>query len=152
SVYQARYGLRMTAAPSGKQWTIEAAGWRAVVVEVGGGRRLFQAAGTASLDASAEAGICPAPPGKSPPPWPSRIRDGQYTLAGRQYQLPLTEPAKYTAIHGLASWVRWRCLAAEPDRVTVEHELVPRPGYPWPLRLRTEWSVDGNGLTAAHEA
>src|SRR5436309_15890931 len=109
----------MTAAPSGSQWTIEAAGRRAVVVEVGGGLRAFEADGADVLDGYGADELCPASAGKVLAPWPNRIRDGQYAFGGHEYQLALTEPAKYTAIHGLASWVRWRCVDAGPDRVTV---------------------------------
>jgi len=29
---------------------------------------------------------------------------------------------------------------------------VPQPGYPWPLHLRTTWTVGADGLVATHEA
>ena len=37
-------------------------------------------------------------------PWPGRIEDGRYTFDGEDHQLPLTEPASSTAIHGLMCW------------------------------------------------
>ncbi len=30
--------------------------------------------------------------------------------------------------------------------------MVPQPGYPWPLLLRTRWAVGPDGLSATHEA
>ncbi len=142
----------LTRAPSGAQWTIEAEGHRAVVVEVGGGLRAYRAGGVEVLDGYAEDELCPGSAGHVLAPWPNRIRDGRYTFGGERYQLPLTEPARHNAIHGLARWVRWRRVAHDASSVTVEHELVPRPGYPWPLLLRTTWSVGAAGLTASHEA
>jgi aldose 1-epimerase len=139
-------------APSGAQWTIEADGQRAVVVEVGGGLRVYRAGGVDLLDGYAEDELCAGSAGQVLAPWPNRIRDGRYTFGGEAYQLPLTEPARHNAIHGLVNWVRWQRSASSDSSVTVEHELVPRPGYPWPLFLRTTWSVEAAGLTASHEA
>jgi aldose 1-epimerase len=132
------------------QWTIGAAGRRAVVVEVGGGLRLFEVDGRSVLDGYAEDEMCPASAGRVLIPWPNRIRDGRYSFGGRDHQLAVTEPAKHNASHGLVNWVRWRCAAEEPGSVTVEHDLVPQPGYPWPLLLRTQWTVGADGLRAEH--
>jgi aldose 1-epimerase len=85
-------------------------------------------------------------------PWPNRVRDGKYTFGEADLQLPITEVARHTAIHGLVNWARWTAVAVGPDSVTLEHELVPQPGYPWPLLLRTTWTVASDGLTATHEA
>ena len=40
-------------------------------------------------------------------PWPNRIRDGAYSFGGRSLQLPLTEPSRHNASHGLVRWVAW---------------------------------------------
>ena len=37
--------------------------------------------------------------------------------------------------------------AVAPDAVTLEYDLPPQPGYPWPLLLRTRWTV-GAGRAA----
>src|SRR5262249_32215284 len=83
-------------------------------------------------------------------PWPNRIRDGQYTFDGEHLQLSLTEPERHNAIHGLVNWARWHAVDATGDSVTLAHDLVPQPGYPWPLRLQTTWSVSSAGLRAEH--
>jgi len=43
-------------------------------------------------------------------------------------------------------------VAARADELTVEHELLPQPGYPWPLLVWTTWTVGSDGLRAAHAA
>src|SRR5437762_11018156 len=41
-------------------------------------------------------------------PFPNRIRDGRYTWAGREYQLPINGPGGKHAIHGFACRHPWR--------------------------------------------
>jgi aldose 1-epimerase len=142
----------LTQAPSGAQWTLQAAGQRAVVVEVGGGLREYEAGGADVLFGYAFDEMCPASAGKVLAPWPNRIRDGKYSFGGDVHQLALTEPGRHNAIHGLVNWVRWRKVAGTESSVTVEYDIVPQPGYRWPLALRTTWSLGPDGLTAEHTA
>jgi aldose 1-epimerase len=142
----------MTQPPSGAQWTVESGGHRAVVVEVGGGLREYAVDGAEVLFGYGVEQICPASAGKVLVPWPNRIRDGRYSFGGEVHQLALTEPARHNASHGLATWERWRLASAAGDSVTVELDVVPQPGYRWPLTLRTTWTVGPDGLTASHTA
>jgi aldose 1-epimerase len=43
-------------------------------------------------------------------PFPNRIRDGRYSWDGREYQLPLDDPAGKNAIHGFAVRHPWRVI------------------------------------------
>jgi aldose 1-epimerase len=142
----------LTQAPSGTQWTIQAAGQRAVVVEVGGGLREYQVDGAEVLFGYGADEVCPASAGKVLAPWPNRIRDGRYSFGGDVHQLALTEPSRHNAIHGLVNWVRWQRVEGTESSITVEYDIVPQPGYRWPLTLRTTWSVGPDGLTAEHSA
>ena len=137
--------------PSGAQWTIAGGGHEAVVVEVGGGLRAYRADGVPYVDGYGEDELCVGGAGQVLAPWPNRIRDGQYSFGGRDFQLPLTEPARHTALHGLVNWLPWRLESQRADAVTVRCELPAQPGYPWPLRLRTHWRVGTDGLRADHE-
>ena len=138
--------------PSGQQWTIRSGDHEAVVVEVGGGIRTYRAYGAEVVFGYGEDEISPGSAGHVLAPWPNRIRDGRYTFAGETYQLSLTEPDRHNAIHGLVNWSRWTLESAHEDVVTLVLELVPVPGYPWPLALRTTWRVGADGLRATHEA
>ncbi len=138
--------------PCGEQWTIKADGYEAVVVEVGGGVRALRLNGVEIIDEYAVDELPPGSSGQVLAPWPNRIRDGRYTFGGTAYQLGLSEPTRHTALHGLVNWVRWNELESGPDRVVLGYDLPAQPGYPWPLRLRSEWSVSADGLRAAHEA
>ncbi|MEV4533263.1 aldose 1-epimerase family protein [Asanoa sp. NPDC049518] len=142
-----------TVAPlSGTQWTIAADGHEAVVVEVGGGLRAYRVDGVDYLDGYATDELPPGSSGHVLAPWPSRIRDGRYTFGGATHQLPLTEPAKHNAIHGLVSWQRWRLVERTDASVLIECDLPAQVGYPWQLTLRTRYTVGADGLRVDHEA
>jgi aldose 1-epimerase len=141
----------VVAAKSGTQWSIEADGHRAVVVEVGGALRHYSVGDTEVLDGFSAEEVSPASAGQILAPWPNRIRDGHYTFDGQTYQLPLTEPARHNAIHGLVNWARWAAVEQSADAVTLEVEVPAQIGYPWWLRLRTRWSVSADGLRCDQE-
>jgi aldose 1-epimerase len=135
---------------SGAQYDISVDGQHATIVEVGGGLRRYVAAGAEIVDGYAEDEIAPGSAGQVLTPWPNRIRDGKFTFGGSDYQLALSEAAAHNAIHGLTRWLRWSAVEQSASSVTVECDLVPQPGYPWPIRLRTTWSLSAAGLTADH--
>ncbi|MEV6844270.1 aldose 1-epimerase family protein [Actinoplanes sp. NPDC051411] len=141
----------VVAAKSGTQWSIEADGHRAVVVEVGGALRHYSVGDTEVLDGFSAEELSPASAGQILAPWPNRIRDGHYVFDGQTYQLPLTEPARHNAIHGLVNWARWSAVEQSADAVTLEVEVPAQVGYPWWLRLRTRWSVSADGLRCDQE-
>jgi aldose 1-epimerase len=147
----------MSLGPSGEQWTIKSADHEAVVVEVGGGLRTYRAHGVDVIDGFAEDEMCPASAGQILAPWPNRIRDGSYAFGGEHHRLPLTEPIRHNALHGLVNWARWRVADGGPgqdggaeNQISVELDLPPQPGYPWALGLRTDWTVSADGLSAGH--
>jgi aldose 1-epimerase len=131
---------------SGTQWSIEADGHRATVVEVGGVLREYAAGDRPVLDGFGPDEMSPGSAGQILAPWPNRIRDGKYTFGDVSYQLALTEPARHNAIHGLTNWVRWHLIERSAGSVTVGYDIPPQVGYPWPLELRTTWTVSGDGL------
>ncbi|MFY1635748.1 aldose 1-epimerase family protein [Solwaraspora sp. WMMB335] len=137
--------------PSGAQWTIGAAGHQAVVVEVGGGLRTYRADGFDYVDGYAEHELCVGSAGQILAPWPNRIRDGRYTFGGDTRQLHLSEPSRHTAIHGLTCWLPWQLVSKTADEVVLGCRLVPQPGYPWSLVLRTRWRVGAAGLQVTHQ-
>src|SRR5918911_1406065 len=96
------------AALSGEQWSITSGDQEAVVVEVGGGLRRYRVAGADLLDGYGEDEVAPGGAGQVLAPWPNRVRDGRYTFCGTAHQLPLDEPERANAIHGLVRWSRWR--------------------------------------------
>jgi aldose 1-epimerase len=133
-------------APSGRQFELAHAGQRAVAVEIGGGLRSYSSGGLELLDGYAADEACSSARGQVLIPWPNRIEDGSYEFDGRRHELPLTEPERRNAIHGLVRWSVWDAVELEADRVVLEHALRPQPGYPFSLSLRLEYTLSDRGL------
>ncbi len=60
------------------------------------------------------------------------------------YQLPLTEPARLNASHGLVKWVRWSATRHDGSSVTLAHDLAPQTGYPFELRLEISYRLEAD--------
>jgi aldose 1-epimerase len=137
----------MAATPSGRQFELNSRDQHAVVTEVGAGLRTYSAAGYELLDGYPPDALASSGRGQLLLPWPNRIRDGVYHFEGREHRLPLNEPERGNAIHGLVRWSSWRAVEQTADRIVLEHVLHPQPGYPFTLELRTEYSLEAEGLS-----
>lgn len=126
-------------APSGQQIPIARGDQRATVVAVGGGLRSYIAGGLELLDGYAEGEPSTAARGQLLIPWPNRLRDGVYTFDTETYQLPLSEPEKHNAIHGLVRWADWTVADRAEDRVVMAHTLHPQDG--WRIRSTCRPSI-----------
>jgi aldose 1-epimerase len=80
-------------------------------------------------------------------PWANRIKDGQWTWDGTPMQLAITEPEQHTAIHGLVRWMPFHVVEQSASAVALACTSYPQPGYPWPLTVRNDISLDDNGVT-----
>ena len=72
---------------------------------VGAGLRTYSVGGRAVIDGYDADELCPSGRGQLLVPWPNRIEDGRYEFGGRSHQLPLDEPERRNAIHGLITLV-----------------------------------------------
>jgi aldose 1-epimerase len=134
-------------APSGRQHLLVGpGGQRAVVVEVGGGLREYTLGDQPILDGYPEDQMCASGRGQALIPWPNRVRDGRYSWAGRDLQLPLTEVDRHNASHGLVRWASWSAIESATNRVVMAHRLLPQPGWSWPLDLTLGYELTPAGL------
>jgi aldose 1-epimerase len=142
----------MAFVPSGEQIEINADGWSATVVGVGGGIRALTKDGHDVLDGYGIDEMCSAGRGQLLLPWPNRIADGRYGFAGETLQLPLSEPPLRNAIHGLTRWVDWEVLERSSDSVRMGYALRPQPGYPFGLDLSSRFALGPTGLRVTIQA
>lgn len=131
---------------SGEQWEIRKGSAAATVVELGGGLRTYSV-GTVEILAGYGSGeIALFGRGQVLMPWPNRVRDGRYSYAGQEYQLPLTEPSLGNASHGLVRWLPWRLLSHDESSVRVGATLFPQPGWDGLLELEVTYALGDEGL------
>ncbi len=139
-------------APTGDQFEFEGGGYRAVVTESGAGLRVLEHAGRPLVDAfdldAMPAGGC----GQLLMPWTNRIRDGAYSFGGRDLQLPLSEPTRQNASHGLVRWAAWSVEEHTPHSVSLGYRLMAQSGYPWTLDLHVLYDLSADGLTVTQTA
>jgi aldose 1-epimerase len=138
--------------PSGDQFEISAGGYRAVVTESGGALRLLEHAGRPLVDGFESDEASRGGRGQLLAPWPNRIRDGAYGFEGVDLQLPLTEPRRGNASHGLVRWVAWSLEEHTANSVSLVYRLMAQTGYPWTLDLHVLYDLSADGLTVTQTA
>ena len=138
----------MTAVPlSGRQHRLRASGYEAVIASVGATLRQLIFEGRDLVVPFGADEVRPAYRGATLAPWPNRVVDGRYRRDGVELQLPLTEPDRGHALHGLAAWTDYTTVRAADDKVTLEARVEPQTGYPWRISVRTTFTLSAAGLT-----
>jgi aldose 1-epimerase len=138
--------------PSGRQTVLRFEDQQAVVVEVGGGLRTYDAGGRPVLDGYDEQTMVTAARGQPLLPWPNRLHTGRYTWDGQEHSVPVDEPEQDNALHGLTKYRLW---TAEPEgeaAVTMRLRLLPQPAYPFALDLAVRYALAADGLTVTTSA
>ena len=133
-------------APSGEQYVVSAAGYRAVVTESGATLRTLEHDGRPLVAGFAEEQQATAGRGQLLLPWPNRVADGRYAFEGRDLQLPLTEVGRGHASHGLVRWAAWTVVAHDDSSVELRYRLMAQAGYPWTLDLTARYALSAEGL------
>ncbi|POH70600.1 MULTISPECIES: aldose 1-epimerase family protein [Cryobacterium] len=132
---------------SGLQYTINHDGYSATIASVGASLRLLTWHGRHLVVPFDADEVRPGYRGAVLAPWPNRVVDGSYTFDGLDYQLPLTEPSRSHALHGLVCWADWSLQARSADSVTLGTTIVPSDGYPHRIALLATYSLADDGLT-----
>jgi aldose 1-epimerase len=122
-------------------------GQRAAVLETGAALRSWSVDGEERLDTFGPGERADSFRGAVLAPWPNRVRDGRYVFRGVEHRLPITEPARGSALHGLVLWASWRVVERDAAGVTLAHALHPRPGYPFALALTVRYELTDGGLS-----
>jgi aldose 1-epimerase len=82
-------------------------------------------------------------------PWPGRIAHARFSWKGKEHTLPVNEPARGHAIHGLICDRPFRVSRRGPYYFTAELESASDPqltsAWPYPFRLTLDYEI-GNGL------
>ena len=140
------------ASATGRQYEIGFGGHRAVVTGDGATLRACTLDGRDVIRSFPADRRSPAGHGQVLAPWPNRLRGGRYQWEGRTLQLPLTEPARGNAIHGLVRWEDWTATEVAADRVQLRYRIHPRDGYPFLVDLEVTYALSARGLTVEARA
>jgi len=132
--------------PSGRQFEIRRGDKRAVITEVGAGLRVFEVGGREFLFTYGQNEMSMFSEGQVLIPFPNRIDHGMYVFNGVTEQLPLSEPARQNAIHGLTRWMNWSAVSHEDQRLVMSLVLHAQDGYPFVLSLRETYELTSEGL------
>jgi galactose mutarotase-like enzyme len=137
------------AIPSGDQWSIGHGRDLAVISQVGATLRSYIHAGRPVVDGFGVDEWSHGGRGQVLAPWPNRLGDGRYVFQDLPIQVPLNEPERGNAIHGLVRWQLWQLETSHQNTVTASCRVLPTPGYPFALRLSIEYRLGRQGLTVA---
>jgi aldose 1-epimerase len=139
-------------APSGDQYDLASGAYRATVTESGGALRTLTYGGRPLVDGFGVEEMSSGGRGQLLVPWPNRVRDGKYAFGGHDLQLPLTEPSRHNASHGLVRWATWTSEQHTRDSVSLRCRLMAQTGWPWSMDLRVTYEVSEAGLTVTQQA
>jgi aldose 1-epimerase len=138
--------IGMTIPLTGTQYEIEAGGYQATVTELGAGLRGLKFGDTPLVVGYDVDELPPHSAGQLLTPWPNRLDGGHYAVAGEDYHLSLSEPARGNAIHGLTRWEPWIEVAYDRTEVTLRCLPHGQHGYPFAVQVDTTYRLDSSGL------
>ncbi len=134
------------------QYTLLGGGYHAEISERGGALRVLRHGDRELVTSWPEDGPIPYYSGTVLAPWPNRVVGAAYVFEGERHELPVNEPGRGHALHGLVADQTWTCaemLGVEDDHgfVRLTRTVEPTPGYPFRLALEVCHTLSGNGLT-----
>ncbi|GGI38578.1 galactose mutarotase [Cnuibacter physcomitrellae] len=139
----------MSTAPrpvSGTQHRLESHGYALDIASIGATVRRVTHEGRDLVVPFEADELRPAYRGAVLAPWPNRVVDGRYDWYGTEHQLPLTEPTRGHALHGLASWLDFSAMEVAPDALTLTAVVEPQAGYPFRVEVAVRYRLDADGL------
>ncbi len=133
---------------SGRQYELRRGDALAIVTELAAGLRLYSRAGVQLTESYGDDQISPGAAGITLAPWANRVEDGLWYLDGKKQQLDITEVSRNNASHGLLRNASYELVDETEFSVTLEAAVFPQHGYPFLLRHRVRYELDGDlGLT-----
>ncbi|GAA3137133.1 aldose 1-epimerase family protein [Planomonospora alba] len=131
-----------------RQFTLRCGDLHAEITERGAALRVLRHGGRDLVTSWPAQGPAPHYSGALLAPWPNRVGGARYRFDGETHRLPVNEPDRGHALHGLVSDALWEP-AGEPaaGSLRLAHTLTPVPGYPFTLSLQVAYSLTAEGLT-----
>jgi aldose 1-epimerase len=131
---------------SGTHYGLAAGDYTATIASVGASLRTLQHHGRDIVVPFEADEVRPAYRGATLAPWPNRVIDGRYTFDGVVEQLPLTEPNRGNALHGLVTWLDFTPVDKSASHVVLVATIEAQSGYPHRVEVTVTYSLDESGL------
>ncbi|GII57193.1 galactose mutarotase [Planotetraspora thailandica] len=131
-------------------YTILGDGYEAAISSRGGALRILRHHGRDIVTPWPQEGPIPFFSGALLAPWPNRVVGATYEFEGVRRDLPVTEPGRGHALHGLVGDADWACAEHVPGEhgfVRLTRVIEPTPGYPFRIELDVRYSLSPAGLT-----
>jgi aldose 1-epimerase len=140
--------------PTGEQYRLTLDGpsgaVSATVTELAASLRALRVGGVALVHEYPDDLIPPYGAGIVLVPWPNRVREGRWTLNGKEQRLDLTEPSTGNATHGLLRNTGYRVTDRAEHAVTLAATIFPQHGYQFLLETSVRYELTANGIEVAH--
>ena len=137
---------------TGREILLQHGSYAASIVTLGASLRALEHDGRPLVVAFEPGELRPVFRGALLAPWPNRVVDGRYTFDGAEQQLPLSEPDRGHALHGLLAWTDWGVTSVTEDTATLTAELAPCAGYPHRIVVECTYALSDDGLTTTTAA
>ncbi len=133
--------------PSGEQITITFADQRAVLTQVGGALRVYEAVGVPVVEGWEPEEMPDSCRGQVCYPWINRTTSGEWSFSGRSAHVGADNVDKRTLNHGVVRWRPFDIDEVSSDACTVSIVLNPVPEHPFWSKLTVGYRLSDAGLT-----
>ncbi|MFF5791221.1 aldose 1-epimerase family protein [Paeniglutamicibacter sp. NPDC012692] len=121
-----------------------------MVTETGGTLRVLSVDGISLVQDYPADSAAPFSAGWNLVPWPNRVAGGRWTHEGTTQQLPITEPERGHALHGLLADADYRLVERTATSLTLAADLRAQEGYPFELSTSVRYEMHQDGLRVTH--
>lgn len=83
-------------------------------------------------------------------PWVNRVRNGNYSFEGRNYQLPINEPNLGNAIHGLVARKPFEILIENQQANLTYQYMAEEKAFPFPFEMKLKYEFVENNVFQMH--
>ncbi|MFM7014299.1 MAG: hypothetical protein ACKOXT_04880, partial [Actinomycetota bacterium] len=84
-------------------------------------------------------------------PWQNRLENGEWEdLQGNRHLLPINEPERGNALHGLVYASEFRISELSDSKVVLEFQILPTTGYPYEFNLQIEYQLHPDGMKCSY--
>src|SRR5690625_422234 len=138
--------------PNGTLIDLSHGGYQASIASVGAAVRRLEFDGRPLIVPFAAEELRPVYRGALLAPWPNRVVDGRYAFDGAEYELPINEPARNHALHGLVHWLDFDVTRRTASQAQPRGVITAQSGYPFTVALEVTFELTDHGLVTTVRA